>query len=1440
MPIFAQILISIAVSLITTGIMMMAMQGQDQSDIGSELADAGATKSLDICYGRSRVKATRVLAKISNGYTTATGEGEYQAVVAAFGSGPYNTLQQLYINGDPILREGFATTASSGTIGKQDIREDYRDHVQIQFNMGQDKFFYQMINDLVPEWDKTCVGNNIASVALKIIRDPFKGKIQGDPVIEAEVEGRLVRDIRYSNPVKAYNANSGCPGRNPVLCLLDYITDSNGANISYEEIDEYSFIQLANFCDQQKMYIDGVCSQQNTTLETIKALADIFNGHLVKVRDKFKVIGSWADSAVETLTPDDIISGIEWTGASSKAAFNRLEVEYQRPDNGYQKDIVIYPTLTDDELIERDGAVHTKKVETGFIVTKDHLDKVASAFYEQMRSAKGLKFTANHKAFCLELGDVINVVYQNEQLDINEKYRVIEITRYLSGDKQYTADLTLVEYNDVNYQNIYNPTQGPVTPYEPRVINPPTDLRFSVAEVKDVATGLLTWNPAKCYDFLEYQVEYKLSSAAESEWQSYAQVKTQECYIQNLHQASYDFRVYTRTKFMQTSAFAELYKVDVKDDTLFPKVTGLALITTNPDKSVTESADFCLVFDSMDDIKIKADQQFNPNATQFNTVKSLKRGYQVTVKANGKQVYQALVLEPKFTYTYEMNKLYGLSRNISFEVRIQGKGGALSREPGVLACVNKQHQQPTGLEAKGGVSGISASWDLGDETDYKGTRVYLSKQKGFKPAGDTLVQDDRGTNFMWQDAEKATWYFRLAHYDMFGIDNLVFSPELELKASNVFDWMTALNDGLAKDLRDDINIQDNKQTKSLQELDKTINQKIDKETKDITAKLDKEVKDRSSAVNTVTEQLNTETKNRAAQLTAVQAELVKANQDQDLKINANVKDLNTAITELDKSTAAKITNVQAELKKSNDQQDQKLTANVKDLNTAITELDKSTAAKITTVEASTTAKLNLLDKKHLDLYNKQQAELVAKHNEQQQAITTSSKALAESIKTTSASLSKDLKAQAEISSKAEADINGKLSSQFVMKATAGGVVTGIGVLSDAGTKTSIIMLQAANTIITTNGTDKYAPFEVNAKGVLINKAMIQNLDAGNITSGGITADCMAANSITSRNIVTGSITTDKLTAENGWISNAMIGNMIQSNNYQAGAPGKPPVRGWSLDKAGRLYATDVIVSGRVDGAYMSGCVMETSHLIVGDTNKILVPTDADGSNGWKWLAFDGRELSGSISAIRPINISSGLSDVCGIKSFNYSAEGTYVNAGVTMVANHERMKRRYLPPVFQLKGDFGGPGAAGNQYKTTSVTTHFWICDPNGKQINNGYTGFNVQFREGVSFFGNPKAPDTSSFPTYFVKEEGHLKFEVFLSWAAGFNEITSGSGGGDHQQTTRYLQYVVLSGMEVKVTPKNSWFDYSGNHAGVRLKAQVDTNSTPFNIRNASFNATN
>lgn len=1382
MPIFAQILISIAVSLITAGIMMMAMQGQDQSDIGSELADAGATKSLDICYGRSRVKATRVLAKISNGYTTATGEGEYQAVVAAFGSGPYNTLQQLYINGDPILREGFATSASSGTIGKQDIREDYRDHVQIQFNMGQDKFFYQMINDLVPEWDKTCVGNNIASVALKIIRDPFKGKIQGDPVIEAVVEGRLVRDIRYSNPVKAYNANSGCPGRNPVLCLLDYITDSNGANISYEEIDEYSFIQLANFCDQQKMYIDGVCSQQNTTLETIKALADIFNGHLVKVRDKFKVIGSWADSAVETLTPDDIISGVEWTGASSKAAFNRLEVEYQRPDNGYQKDIVIYPTLTDDELIDLYGAVHTKKVETGFIVTKDHLDKVASAFYEQMRSAKGLKFTANHKAFCLELGDVINVVYQNEQLDINEKYRVIEITRYLSGDKQYTADLTLVEYNDVNYQKIYNPTQGPVTPYEPRVINPPSDLRFSIAEVHDVATGLLTWNPAKCYDFLEYQVEYKLSSAAESEWQSYAQVKTQECYIQNLHQASYDFRVYTRTKLMQTSAFAELYKVDVKDDTLFPKVTGLALITTNPDKSVTESADFCLVFDSMDDIKIKADQQFNPNATQFNTVKSLKRGYQVTVKANGKQVYQALVLEPKFTYTYEMNKLYGLSRNISFEVRIQGKGGALSREPGVLACVNKQHQQPTGLEAKGGVSGISASWDIGDETDYKGTRVYLSKQKGFKPAGDTLVQDDRGTNFMWQDAEKATWYFRLAHYDMFGVDNLVFSPELELKASNVFDWMTDLNDGLAKDLRSELNTQDQKQLKAVQDLDK-----------ELTALLDKEVKDRNSAVTQITSLVNTETKNRAAQITSVQAELNRANADQTTAFNAQVKELDSAITEL----------------------------------------DKSTAVKFTTVEAQTATKLNQLDLKQTNQLN-------AKITEQQQALTTASNALAESIKTTSASLSKDLKAQAEISSKAEADINGKLNSQLVLKATAGGLVTGIGLIADQATKTSLIMLQANNVVITTNGTDKYAPFEVNAKGVLINNAMIQNLDAGNITSGGITADCMAANSITSRNIVTGSITTDKLTAENGWISNAMIGNIIQSNNYQAGPAGKPPVRGWSLDKAGRLYATDVVVSGRVDGAYMSGCVMETSHLIVGDTNKILVPTDADGYNGWKWLAFDGRELSGSISAIRPINISSGLSDVCGIKSFNYSAEGTYVNAGVTMVANHERMKRRYLPPVFQLKGDFGGPGAAGNQYKTTSVTTHFWICDPNGNQINNGYTDFNVQFREGVSFFGNPKAPDTSSFPTYFVKEEGHLKFEVFLSWAAGFNEITSGSNAGDHQQTTKYLQYVVLSGMEVKVTPKNSWFDYSGNHAGVRLKAQVDTNSTPFNIRNASFNATN
>ncbi|MCX7128039.1 phage tail protein [Aeromonas sp.] len=1400
MPIFAMIAIMVVVSVVTSAVMMSMMDGIDQDDIGSELPDAGATKSLDICYGRSRVRATRVLTDISSGSTNHTSEGEYQAVVAALGSGPFNSLQQLYINGDPVLREGFATAASSGTIGKQDIREDYRDHIQIQFNMGQDKFFYSMINSMIPEWDASCIGNNIASVAIKIMRDPWKGKIQSTPSIEAVVEGRLIRDIRYDNPVKAYRSIAGTPGTNPALALYDYVTDSDGANIPADQIDEYSIIQYANFCDQQELFINGVVDQQQNIIENIKKLADVFNGQFIKVQGLYKVIGSWADVSSETITKDDIISEVELNYGSSKAAFNRLEVEYQRPAQGYQKDIVIYPTLSDDELIARDGAIHTKKIETGFITTKAHLDKVASSFYEQMRRARGLKFTANHKGFCLETGDVIQVVYEDELLKINEKYRVLKITRYLSGDKQGTADLELVEYNEQNYKTIYKPNEAPIKPYTPRVINPPTALRFSVAEVHDVATGLLSWNAAACCDFLEYQVEYKLSSQSESEWRAYAQVKTQECYIQNMHQASYDFRVYTRTKFMETSAFALLYKVDVKDDTLFPTVTGLKLITSNEDQTVTDSADFSLVFDSMDDVKIKADQQFNPNATQFNTVKSLKRGYQVTVFADSKQVYQAVVLEPKFTYTYQMNKQYGLSRNISFEVRVLGKGGALSRQPGVLKCVNKQHQQPTGLEARGSIYGITASWDIGDELDYKATRVYLSKQKGFKPTNAELRQDDRGTNFMWQDAERSTWYFRLAHYDMFGLDNLVFSPEIELKPSNVQDDMTDMLNGLAKDLRSELNTQDQKQLKAVQDLDK--------ETTVINQKLDKEVKDRSAAVNTVTEQLNTETKNRAAQLTAVQAEMKKANLDQTTTFNASVKELTTSIAEL----------------------------------------DKTTATKITTVESSTTTKIDLLDKKHLDLYNKQQADLVAKHNEQQQAITTASNALAESIKTTSASLSKDLKAQAELSSKAEADINGKLSSQFVMKATAGGVVTGIGVLSDAGTKTSIIMLQAANTIITTNGTDKYAPFEVNDKGVLINRAMIQNLDAGNITAGSITADCMAANSITARNIVAGSITTDKLAAEKGWINNAMIGNIIQSDNYQAGAAGKPPVRGWCIDKAGTLYAKDFIASGRIEGAQLSGCMVEATNFILSNgSNKILVPTEADGYNGWRWLAFDGRELSGSVSFSREQAVNSAYSNTGGIKSFNYSAENVYVEAGVTMVANHERMKKRYLTPSFKANGVLRGSAQPNKPhldqpdlYNASSATVHFWICDQNGNQINNGYAGFNFGFPGGYSEWGPNRPPSTSHLPTYLVKEEGHLRFEIRMTWDSGVREIESGSNGGDHQSHTSYLQYYCINSIDAVVTPKTAWFDYSGNHAGARMKVQVDLNAGRFCILNASFNAVN
>ncbi|HEH9441933.1 TPA: DUF1983 domain-containing protein, partial [Aeromonas sobria] len=927
----------------------------DQDDVGVDIPDAGANKSLDFVYGRARVVCNKVFDKVgsANNRNPNIREGDWLSIVATAGQGPCNALKQIYINGSPLLNDTWVNSnktvdSSHGTIGRDFIEERFKNHVQIQFNMGQSDFFYQMINDLHPhEWDNSCVGKGIASVALRILRDPYKGEIQNSPQIEVELEGRMLRDIRRENDVLAYDTAYGCVGTNPALAILDYVTSPFGMNQEWADVDEYTFAQMANFFDKNKVECNGVIDQKNTIADNIKKLQSDFFCTLTKPANKWTLISWQPDTIAEDFYEDDIDKDdINFKWGSSTAAFNRLEVEYADASKAFQKDILVYPSLTNDQLIDRDGNVTTKKVEAKFTTSKDQIDKFSSTYYETMRKMGALTFTGFAKAYNCEVGDVISVTHSKYQFN-KKLFRVVKVKRSTTVENTATAKLTLAEYNQSAFdiKHVSEQGQGALTP--PRIIPAPHNLRFGVSQVGDTYTGCLQWDRVVCGDFLEYVIEYKLSSQPETEWEHYGKTENAEIYLSNLHGAYYDFRVFTRTKFQRHSAFSFLYKQDVNDDTILPKVTGLKLVTTNKDAGITDTRNFVLQWDSMDDVKVKPDLQMLPNATGHQTVKTVKKGYEVEIMHGTTYKRTVYVTEPTFTYTYDMNVEDGISRYMTFKVRILSKGGAKSHDPAVLEAKNRQAQQPVVTDRNGDNAGIQIIWDKCEEEDYSGTRVYINKNKGFVPTDADIPEKAIITDtHFFMASLSGKFYCRVAHYDVFGVDELQYSPEYELNAVSVKDIMTKLDSELMTDVKNQIagvvSSTDTKILATKDELEKKV-QATDKAALDAVQKA---------------------TKDADTKLQTAQSDLNKALQDTKAKFNADllkeVADRGTAIKEVQTTIQVLDTKVATDikaLKTQSDLNDAKHTADITATNSALTTKEKALSDSIVKLKAESTKAL---------------------------------------------------------------------------------------------------------------------------------------------------------------------------------------------------------------------------------------------------------------------------------------------------------------------------------------------------------------------------------------------------------------------------------------------------------------------------------------------------
>ena len=350
--------------------------------------------------------------------------------------------------------------------------------------------------------------------------DPYGG---GIPTIRAGIMGRKVVGLTdvilqagavnavlgaflqqnvedyWANDV-AYNQNAGRYSTNPAECLFDYLRNPRyGKGLLLTDFDKTSWVRAANKCNQRVTYYTGavgpiltcnfVLPTDQTIFQNTKNMLTNFRAYMPYVQGKYKLriedagnatdILSGVATIVQTITKDDIVGDVTYTGIERTSKYNHVTVTYVDPDQKWSNQEEVWPTTEAERqvFITEDGGRENKGSFTFSAITNRIMARdMARLIFNKSRYQESCSFKMAARGFELEPGD--NIRIQSNILNFGETpWRVISTT--LNSD--YTFNVGCVRnpdniypYGRYNEPDIVRPTFVPRQNevYLPRVNNP--------------------------------------------------------------------------------------------------------------------------------------------------------------------------------------------------------------------------------------------------------------------------------------------------------------------------------------------------------------------------------------------------------------------------------------------------------------------------------------------------------------------------------------------------------------------------------------------------------------------------------------------------------------------------------------------------------------------------------------------------------------------------------------------------------------------------------------------------------------------------------------------------------------------------------------------------------------------------------------------------------
>lgn len=275
-------------------------------------------------------------------------------------------------------------------------------------------------------------------------------ELNGNPSVEVILKGKKVYDSRTKQT--AYSTN-------PAMCLRDFLLSKRygiGRWITAEQIDEDSFKEAADYCDQiiefdngdstttkaKRYELNMVIDQKQSALNWVQEILANFSAYLTYADGKYKL-------CVEKQTPvsynftDDNIKELTVSPIALNEAPNKYDVKIIDPKNDWKSISCLVEDYADQK--ER-GKIVTKEVQLNG-TTSQHQALRLARFYRDYNLVCPLQFsfTTGLQAMHLQPGDVVTITYRNvwEKIPI----RIAEIREDENGKYEISGR----QYNDTLY-----------------------------------------------------------------------------------------------------------------------------------------------------------------------------------------------------------------------------------------------------------------------------------------------------------------------------------------------------------------------------------------------------------------------------------------------------------------------------------------------------------------------------------------------------------------------------------------------------------------------------------------------------------------------------------------------------------------------------------------------------------------------------------------------------------------------------------------------------------------------------------------------------------------------------------------------------------------------------------------------------------------------------